>query len=430
MLDINLLQTLSNLSLKEIIMHPLVFAMWTTSLLTMLVVFCKSIPMQFYNRIKRYLSISLTIDESDNVSGFDIFDSFNKWVITRRIEWLSRSFEVDSSKKIQSGQGFQLVWYKNSLFWVTMSRREPKGQNSFKTIGVYNIITAKWNKKKLEEMIAESCAYKDRGQIMLNDNDSARYDYPKYIKDQTQLISKKVYDRCDETFNRFVNDQEYYDINKLPYKESVLLWGPPGTGKTSLVRHLASKYNMNLVLMESGDLSAWSVGRYSKRSEETGIKTVILLEDITSNQNLLKVDETKVKKDEYGDTVSNTSLSKFLNTLDGAKPLDNVIIVMTTNHIHKLDSAVYRDGRVDHRICMDYMSFDDANDVVINWDSNDERAEYIKANLVTDKLSANAIMKLNALSKDVTTVTEKLKVIVEDNNNFMELSKEITIEEV
>lgn len=423
-MDISTLQSFSGMSIKEIMMQPIVFAMWSTAILTMVITFGKSLPLAIYNRIKRYLSIVMTIDESDNVSGYDIFDSYNKWVINNRIEWLSRSFEVDTRKKIQSGQGFQVVWYKKSLFFVTMARREPKGQNSLKTIGYYSIVTAKWNRKKLDAMIQESCALKDFGQIHIHEgwNDVCKYDYPKYIIDQQQLISTKVYDRISETFSRFNEGDEYYTKLKMPYKETIMLYGPPGTGKTSLIRHLSALHNMNLILIDSSSISPSVIAGISKKSKETGIKSVILLEDITSNTALLESEN--VEKDIYGENIYSASLSKFLNTLDGANPLDNIIIVMTTNHIEKLDDAIYRGGRVDHLICMDYMNFDEANKIIFKWDDNDERVKYIKENLIVDKLSANAIMKIKNID---STIDKKLETVIEDNNNFMNLINAVTL---
>ena len=41
------------------------------------------------------------------------------------------------------------------------------------------------------------------------------------------------------------------------------------------------------------------------------------------------------------------TLSGLLNVLDGICPLDNLIVVITTNALEKLDDALYRKGRVD-----------------------------------------------------------------------------------
>lgn len=431
MIDINTMQSFSGMTLKQIMMHPVVFAAWSTTVLAMIIAFGKSLPLQVFNRIKHYLTIVLTIDESDNISGFDIFDSYNKWVINNRIEWLSRSFEVDFTKKIQSGQGFQVVWYKKALFFITMNRREPKGQNAFKTIGYYTIVTAKWNKNKLDEMIKESCSYKDKGQIQIVEYRDvyATFDYPEYIYDQKQLISKKVYQRISDTFERFNNDPGYYTSRKIPYKETIMLYGPPGTGKTSLIRHLAAKHNMNLILTETNNLNPLLVSNLSKKSKQSGIKNVILLEDISSNHSLLKKDSNSSLSDSESEYM-NSNLSKFLNTLDGANPLDDVIIVMTTNHIEKLDSAIYRQGRVDHNICMEYMSFDEANDYILNWDKNDPRIEYIKNNLIIDKLSANTIMKLKSMDENnENLIDRRFMTVIEDNNNFMDLFDDIELKE-
>jgi len=48
-------------------------------------------------------------------------------------------------------------------------------------------------------------------------------------------------------------------------------------------------------------------------------------------------------------------LSDILNIFDGVLELNNVILVMTTNHIEKLDPALIRYGRINMKICMDYM---------------------------------------------------------------------------
>lgn len=46
----------------------------------------------------------------------------------------------------------------------------------------------------------------------------------------------------------------------------------------------------------------------------------------------------------------NLSFSTFLNALDGIMSIDNMITIMTTNHIDKLDEALMRVGRVDKKI--------------------------------------------------------------------------------
>lgn len=430
---IGTVQSMSGLSFKEMLQHPTVFGLWTATLLGLIVTFGKSIPGALYERLKRYLSITLTIDESDNVSGYDVFDSFNKWVVEHRVEWLSRSFEVDVNQKIQSGQGFQIVVFEGSLFFINMARREPKGQMSLRTIGYYTIQTAKWNRSKLDRLVNASTSLKDYGQLILSesnhDTSGFRFDYPEYVKHQQQLISPKVYNRISNAFDRFNKGRGWYNDNCLPYKECIMLYGPPGTGKTSLIRHLAALHNMNLVLLSPDALNPNLVAKYGSESKSKNTKTIILLEDITSFKALLKEDDSAPADNAIASRISdNQGLSGFLNTLDGAVPLDNVIIVMTTNHINLLDSAVYRPGRVDHRICMEYMTFDEVNDSILKWSEDDERMKVFKGKFPSNQITANTIMKLNSCSaKDLSAVL--IDEIVSDNETFIQLHEDETVEE-
>jgi chaperone BCS1 len=51
-------------------------------------------------------------------------------------------------------------------------------------------------------------------------------------------------------------------------------------------------------------------------------------------------------------------LSDLLNALDGLISVHSRIIIMTTNHPEKLDPALIRYGRVDHKIELTYISIE------------------------------------------------------------------------
>lgn len=55
------------------------------------------------------------------------------------------------------------------------------------------------------------------------------------------------------------------------------------------------------------------------------------------------------------------ALTDILNILDGLRTRENVIYVLTTNHIEKLPPALLRDGRMDYKVKLDYLEPESAN---------------------------------------------------------------------
>lgn len=64
---------------------------------------------------------------------------------------------------------------------------------------------------------------------------------------------------------------------------------------------------------------------------------------------------------QQSDDPAGLSLSSILNVLDGIKPLDDIVIFMTTNFIDKIDPAILRKGRTDDIIEIKALTTDGVN---------------------------------------------------------------------
>lgn len=73
-------------------------------------------------------------------------------------------------------------------------------------------------------------------------------------------------------------------------------------------------------------------------------------------------------------------LSDILNILDGINELNKTIIIMTTNHIEKLDPALIRPGRVNWRQEMTSVRYEDMMDIMKNFFGDEPVEKAIKDN--------------------------------------------------
>ena len=155
-------------------------------------------------------------------------------------------------------------------------------------------------------------------------------------KMKTIYLSQKQKDSIVKNISKFLKSKELYVELGIPWKRNYLLHGPPGTGKTSLIFALASKFNMNIYIINLGpkiDDSAFMTAIANLPRN-----TILLLED---------VDALFVERKANDSNKSLVSFSVILNVLDGMARKNGLITFMTTNYINRLDRALIRPSRVD-----------------------------------------------------------------------------------
>jgi len=130
--------------------------------------------------------------------------------------------------------------------------------------------------------------------------------------------------------------------------KGILLFGPPGCGKTMLMKALANELNVEMVTVKCSDImSKWYGESETKVADLFRIAkemkpSIIFFDDL----------EAMAKhRDLYaGDDVTPRLLSIILAELDGMDQSSGIILVGTTNNREMIDPALLRPGRFDKLI--------------------------------------------------------------------------------
>lgn len=143
----------------------------------------------------------------------------------------------------------------------------------------------------------------------------------------------------------FLSSAKWYADRGIPYRRGYLLYGPPGSGKSSVIQALAGELDYNICILNLSE-NHLTDDRLNHLMNHVPDRSILLLEDIDA------AFSDRKQTDEHG-YHSGVTFSGLLNSLDGVASADERIIFMTTNHPEKLDPALIRPGRVDYKELID-----------------------------------------------------------------------------
>lgn len=128
----------------------------------------------------------------------------------------------------------------------------------------------------------------------------------------------------------------------------VLIYGPPGNGKTFLVRALAGTGALNVFSVKGAELMDKWVGESERAVRELFRKAA---EAAPSLVFLDEVDALAPRRGQSSDSgVSDRVVAALLTELDGVEPLRDVVVVGATNRPELVDPALLRPGRLERLI--------------------------------------------------------------------------------
>ena len=130
----------------------------------------------------------------------------------------------------------------------------------------------------------------------------------------------------------------------------LLLSGPPGTGKTTIARVLASETDASFFAVNVADIFSKWLGESEQHVKElfararARVPAIIFIDEIDA------VTERRGDGDSAGDRVRNSVVNMFLAEMDGLDSSTRVFVIGATNRPELLDEALLRPGRLGERI--------------------------------------------------------------------------------
>jgi SpoVK/Ycf46/Vps4 family AAA+-type ATPase len=277
-------------------------------------------------------------------------------------------------------------------------------------------------------------------------NSFSVYDYnPKKTKDMVFFPEK---DMLFQKYKEFLKDD-------TKDKFSVLLYGDPGCGKTSLIEAFSKEFELSVITAKFDDFYSEEelIGFFHEKQilEKSDTSTIFhtiendkkafLFEDFDADSSIVldrkeyyfdsdsdsdsdsdeleskkkkkktnKIDTESLMSEEINK--SQVTLKTLLNVFDGVLRFNKQVIFLTTNHIDKIDPALIRPGRMTFAIHLKEINYEDSIKLIKH---NNPKIDTKNENLITCLRNVNMMPCQLEQYTNMSNTTDELISLLNKN---------------
>jgi len=272
--------------------------------------------------------------------------------------YLPRVFFIPSA-------GRHFFWFKNRLLWLSKEQAQRQAGSSSGPglpTEVIKIASIGRSRDILEDLIQEAqrkYVEKEKGRTVIFASDG----YGNWRRTRSRPVRPLDTIVLDSGLKswiladviEFLGSEKWYADRGIPYRRGYLLYGYPGTGKTSFITSLAGELRLNIYVISLANKMLTDESLIELMSQ-TPPRCILLLEDIDAafvSRTMTADGSAAASAVSGGSTTTGVTFSGLLNAIDGVAAQEGRILCMTTNHIEKLDPALIRPGRIDCQVLLD-----------------------------------------------------------------------------
>lgn len=321
----------------------------------------RRLPYQLLRFIQIRLVHTLRVDSEE----YKLFEAFGKLLnlpqtrVQTRTYRLVTSWDNEASENVLErhfNADYFRFFYKGFTYYVDFEENKPEN-GRLQSYFVYRI-SAYWRAKAamdcLTEFLSQQVAEKRHDELEVYHRSEGGFQLhtvPKRPLDSL-YYEPGLMEELLADVQGFLDSQGWYKRLSIPYRRGYLLYGEPGTGKTSLIKGIASLLDKPVYILNESAFGLNSI--LGDVFADIPAGSVVVIEDF---DRLFMKSETTAKP----------SMSSLLNQLDGLEAKEGLIIFITANHREVFDAALERPGRIDRKFYIGYMTWAGANKMFSNF---------------------------------------------------------------